>query len=266
MGRPAKARRSHRAKAVGWACGARVNGPGPVQAHVPDRVSVRDLKPRGFETLQHVPKSSYKDCSTVIIVPSRDEFLHRRWVEMFQGLQHQMNGKRHTFFVTGAEVGLAYDELVTGILAHPELSKWKFVATIEDDVMVPPDALLKLYEAIDVGPFDGVSGAYFVKNGPIMAYGDPYEFSQSGVLDFKPIDVAEAMQQNGVIEVNGIACGISLYRMSLLRDVPGPRFETSSCATQDLHFCSKARRMGKRFAVDMRVRCAHMDWATGEAY
>lgn len=230
------------------------------------RIDVTKIVPRGFDSVETVPKSSYKDCSTCVIVPTRTKFLHKDWVAMRDGLHPMMNQPRYWFFVTGAEVGRAYDDMVTNILAHPVLGKCEYVATIEDDVLVPPDGLTKLYESIDVGPFDGVSGCYFVKNGPVMAYGDPALFARTGQLDFKPIDVTPAMRAGGLVEVNGIAMGISLYRMSSLRAVAPPRFETAPNATQDLAYCRKARIQGQRFAVDLRVRCGHVDWASGVVY
>lgn len=238
----------------------------------------------GYDRIEHVAKSSFKDCSTIIIVPSRSPeprsdgshkwpWLHHEFVAAINGLMPPMNNKRHVMFVTGAEVGQAYDDTVAAILAHPELSKWKFIATIEDDNPPPPDALLKLYESIELGPFDGISGMYWTKgelNMP-MAYGDPAEFSRTGVLDFRPRDVAKALQQGTIMEVNGIANGCSLFRMSAFRDIPRPWFQTlnevgQGAMTQDLFWCRKARMAGKRFAVDFRVRVPHMDWTTGTAY
>lgn len=182
------------------------------------------------------------------------------------------------FFVTGAEVGMAYDEQVAAILGHPELCKWKYVATIEDDTMPPADAILRLLESIEAGNFDGVSGLYWTKGDPgmqaPMAYGDPAEYARTGVLDFRPRDVMAAIQHGYVMPVNGIACGMSIYKMDLFKSLQRPWFKTLNDITpagpvgmtQDLYLCEKARRIGKTFAVDMRVRCAHMDWASGVAY
>jgi hypothetical protein len=75
--------------------------------------------------------------------------------------------------------------------------------------------------------------------------------------------------------VNGIAMGCALWRMDLFRQIPKPWFVTVAdylpdrglvSFTQDLYFCEKAVRAGKRFAVDFRVRVGHMDVDTGEVY
>lgn len=233
-----------------------------------DRVPIEDANLKGFERVEHVPKSSYRDNSMVIIVPSREPWLHRTFVERLNAMQYPMNQRRAMFYVTGAEVGKAYTEQIQAVLAHPELSTWKYVLTIEDDNLPPPEGVLQLLEAIDLGPFDGIGGLYYTKgelNMP-MCYGDPVEFARTGVLDFRPRDVAEAIASGGIMPCNGIANGFSLFRMQLFKDLEPPWFVTNPQNTQDLYMCANAARRGKRFAAHCGVRVAHMDWATGEAY
>lgn len=222
----------------------------------------------GFERVEHVPKSSYRDTSMVIIVPCRSPHLHMKVVQAIQSLQWPMNGKRAMFFVTGAEVGQAYDDQVAAILLHPELGSWKYVLTLEDDNIPPPEAPILLTEAIEAGPFDAVGGLYFTKGdlGMPQCYGDPAEFERTGELDFRPRDVVKAIKQGAIVPCNGIAMGCSLYRMSVFREIPRPWFKTNPSNTQDLFFCSKAARAGKRFACDCRVRVGHLDVTSGVIY
>jgi GT2 family glycosyltransferase len=235
---------------------------------------MKGLEGLGYQRIAHVPKSSYKDSSMVIIVPSREPYLHHTFVQHLQALAYPMNQARAMFFVSGAEVGKAYSEMIQMVLDHPELSKWKYLLTLEDDTLPPPDAVLKLVESIELGPFDGVGGMYWTKgdvNMPMM-YGDPAEFARTGVLDFRPRHPLEALNRGEIVEVNGIANGCTLFRLDSFRKVPGPWFQTledptkGGCGTQDLVWCSKARRAGQRFAVDARVRCGHADWKSGTVY
>lgn len=228
---------------------------------------------KGFERIEHVADTSFKDCSTVVIVPSREPFLHTTFIQSLNNIVWPMNGKRILLYVSGAEVGRAYDEQVKAILKHPELSGWKYVATIEDDTLPPPDAFQKLYQAIEQGPYDGVGGLYFTKgdvNMP-MCYGNPAEFARTGVLEFRPRNVTNGIRAGAIVECNGIANGCSLFRMDAFRKVEPPYFQTLNewgvgGMTQDLFFCAKARRAGLKFAVDCRVRCAHADWKSGVMY
>jgi hypothetical protein len=240
-----------------------------------DRIKIDDAKQTmlGYERIEHVPKSSFRDTSMVVIVPTRDDTLRIPFVERLNALMPMMNQRKYMFFVSGAEVGRAYDEMVAMVLAHPELGTCRYLMTIEDDTLPPQDAILRLTESIEIGPFDGVGGMYWTKgdyNMP-MIYGDPAEFARTGRLEFGPRDPTEALERGGIIECNGIANGCTLFRMQAFRDVPGPWFQTLNEAgvgamTQDLFWCRKARLAGKRFAVDCRVRCAHADWKTGTLY
>ena len=230
----------------------------------------------GFQRAAVLPGSSYRDASTIVIVPSRDSTIHHRVVSAWQNLIAPMNQKRAWFFVVNDEVGVAYTRTIQAILANPELSKWRYVMTLETDNLPPPDAHIRLLETIHEGGFDGVSGIYWTKgdvNMP-MAYGDPLEYKQTGVLDFRPRDIREALTRGQVMEVNGIAMGCSLYRLEMFKEIEPPWFVTvADCTdrgpeafTQDLFFCKNARARGKRFAVDMRVRVGHLDLATEEVY
>lgn len=245
-------------------------------AMIPATQAVEKLQGLGFERVQLIDGNTYQDNSTIIIIPTRG-MMHHKFVSSLQSLIAPMNQKRAILFAAGDEVGVAYNRMIENILNDPEISKWKYIMTIEDDNLVPPDAHIRLLESINSYNFDAVSGLYWTKgdfNMP-MAYGDPAEFTRTGILDFKPRDVRQALQNGNLMEVNGIAQGISLYRMSLFKEIKAPWFVTVAdvipdkgvvCMTQDLNFCEKARRVGKRFAVDMRVKTGHLDINTNIVY
>ncbi len=251
----------------------------------------------GYERIHKIHGSTYKDNSTVVIVPMRgiekhtgEDFCkegnHRDCMipavrheisSTWQGLINPMNQKRAFLYAVGHEVGKAYNEMIQNILNDPELSKWKYILTLEDDNIPPPDAHIRLLESIEESGCDAVSGIYFTKGDINMpqAYGDPKEFAETGVLRFNPIDITGFLQRGVVVEVNGIAMGCALWRMDLFRSVPGPWFVTCNdyvegqgvkMFTQDLYFCEKAKRAAKRFAVDFRVKVGHMDVNTGIIY
>jgi hypothetical protein len=242
----------------------------------------------GFERVEHLPGSTYKDSSTVIVIPTRSTYkdaggnevrglIPQQVVSSWQGLISPMNQKRAMLFASGHEVGQAYNEMIKMILGHPELSKWRYVLTLEDDNIQPPDAHIRLLESIEWGNYDAVSGLYFTKgsiNMP-MAYGDPEEYKRTGVLDFRPRDVREALAAGQIMQVNGVAMGCTLWKMDLFREFPPPWYVTLNDyipgkgtvgMTQDLQACQRWRMAGKRFAVDMRVKVGHLDVATGNVF
>lgn len=240
--------------------------------------AVKMTEGMAFERAKLIPGSSYKDNSTVVIVPTRG-MIHHRIANAFQNLMAPMNQKRFWIYASGHEVGHAYNECLEFVLSHPELTKFKYVLTLEDDNLPPVDAHIRLLESIEAGPFDAVSGIYFTKglyNMP-MAYGDPEKFARTGVLDFTPRNPVEALERGYVMPVNGIAMGCALWRMDLFKQIQKPWFVTlqdmvpdkgAVAFTQDLYFCEKAVRAGKRFATDFRVKVGHMDVSSpnGEVY
>jgi hypothetical protein len=253
---------------------------------------------RGFEEIRRIPGSTFKDSSTIIVVPTRGIEKHvgdkrcetgdhircfvdaipRKVVQSWQALVAPMNQKRAFLYTDGHEVGKAYDAMLSNILADPNLSTWKYILTLEDDNIVPADAHIRLLESIESVPFDAVSGIYFTK-GPVnmpMAYGDPVKYRTTGELEFIPRDInAHAARGENVIEVNGIAMGCALWRMDLFKKMPQPWFVSVSDVvpgkgaigfTQDLYFCKHARQIGRRFGVDLRVKVGHLDKETGIVY
>src|SRR5262245_16555548 len=260
----------------------------PKDAAVPaGMAAVEDFEGLGFKRIAGgTSDAAYKDASTIIVVPTRGIERHKKDeacdrgqhddclipaipIKVLQGWQNliaPMNQKRAFLYAVGKEVGKAYDTMIATILQDPNLSKWKYIMTLEDDNIVPPDAHIRLLESIEYGTFDAVSGIYFTKgdvNMP-MAYGDPEKFRQKGELEFTPRNLVPHMERGeNLIEVNGIAMGCALWRMDLFRHMPQPWFVTVADIvqgkgaigfTQDLYFCNHARRIGKRFAVDLRVK------------
>lgn len=230
------------------------------------------LRTTGIDRIDTIHASTYKDCSTVVVVPTRG-LIHHRVVASWQCLQSPMNQKRAFLFCTGAEVGDAYNRMIEQILANPELSKWKFVLCLEDDNLPPGDAHIRLLETLDDRPeLDAVGGLYWTKGdvGYPLALGDAERYSATGELDFRPVDLRAKMANGHVVEVNGLPQGCTLFRMDLFRQVPGPWFvsynEKGSAFTQDLYFWNRAKPLGKRCAIDMRVRVGHLDTASGIVY
>ena len=201
---------------------------------------------------------TYKDLSTVIVIPTRG-VIPARVVESWWGLMMPMNQKTTRMVVKGMEVGDAYNSAIEAILAHPELSKWQYVLTLEEDNLPPPDGLLKLYESI--GDYDAVGGLYWTKGegGQPMIYGSP-----EGILDFVP----QLPQPDTLQECNGLGMGFTLFKLSVFRKLEKPWFKTlqewipgvgGKGYTQDLYAFENMRKAGMRVASDTRVKVGHYD-------
>lgn len=212
---------------------------------------------------------TYRDSSTVCVIPTRGLIpaaVVSSWLSMFS----PMNQKFIRFFIENMEVGDAYNAGVETILSNPELAKFKYMLTLEEDNIVPPDALLKLLESIEGNvngkKYDAVGSLYWTKGegGQPMIYGDPKVMPKN----FLP----QIPQQDTIQECNGLGMGCSLFRIAFFKKMPAPWFKTvqeyvpgqgSRAFTQDLWHFEQAAKYGQRVACDTRVRVGHLDISTG---
>lgn len=206
---------------------------------------------------------SYRDLSTIIICPTRGQ-IPARVVQSWMGLMRPMNQKViGPIFAIGMEVGAAYNNLIEQILAHPELSKYKYILTIEEDNMPPADGLLKLYESMD--KYDVVQGLYWTKGegGQPMIYGSPDVIPKNFIPQVPKLDQVQ--------QCNGLGMGFNLFKMDIFKDkdVPKPWFKTvqevipgqgARAYTQDLFFYEQSAKAGYIFACDNRVKVGHYDY------
>lgn len=158
----------------------------------------------------------------------------------------------------GAELGAAYSEAIESVLAHPELSQWEYILTIESDNMPPADGVLKLLKDMDEYPqYDCIGGLYFCKGdgGCAHIWGDP----KDPVLNFRP----QVPLVDTVMECNGSSMGFHLWRTKMFKDkkLRKPWFKTiagsEGVGTQDLYFWGDAKKHGYRTAVDTSVKVGH---------
>lgn len=206
--------------------------------------------------------NSYKDCSTICIIPSRG-LMPTKVVQSWMNMVPLMNQKFVRVFVIGMEVGDAYNQAIEMVLANPELSKWKYILTLEDDNMPPPDGVVKLMENAE--KFDVIGGLYWTKGegGQPMIYGNP----KSIPLNFIP----QPPLIDQVQECCGLGMGFTLFKLDVFKDkrVPKPWFKTcneykegvgTKVYTQDLYFFENIHKLGYKVACDTRVKVGHYDF------
>lgn len=210
-----------------------------------------------------IKSGTYKDLSTICIIPTRGK-IDAKVVQNWMSLMPPMNQKFIRIFMIGLEVGQAYNQAVEFILQNPELSKWKYILTMEEDNMPPPDGVLKLYEAINQG-YDVVEGLYWTKGegGQPMLYGDPKSFPLSFIPQMPQVDTIQ--------HCNGLGMGFNLFKLEIFKDprLPKPFFKTvqeftpgvgGKTYTQDLYFFENAGKLGYKFACDTRCKVGHYDY------
>jgi hypothetical protein len=216
----------------------------------------------------------YKDLSTIIIVPALNTVATKA-ASSWWNLMTPPNGKVVKLFTVGCEVGAAYSQTIEQILAHPELSKFRYICCIEADNTVPPDGLIKLLQKMEDHPeYSCISGLYWTKGGNQdgsgnwvgagvpQIWGDP----KDPVLNFRP----QPPVPGQLVECCGLGQGFCVFRLDVFKDekLRKPWFQTtadttSGCFSQDLFFWSDARKHGHRCAVACDVLVGHVDMVSG---
>lgn len=214
------------------------------------------------KTISRLEKTAaYKNQSTIIIIPALGTVPTKAvasWLAMFG----PPNQPLVRLFALGMEVGDAYSKCIESVVAHPDLSKFKYILTMEHDNLPPADGLVNLLARMEEHPeFSCIGGLYFTKGegGQPQIWGNPHEHP----INFKP---CPPDPNGGLVECNGTGMGFNLFRLDMFKDerLRRPWFKTvanskEGVGTQDLYFWGDARKHGYRCAIDCSVKVGHYD-------
>jgi hypothetical protein len=215
------------------------------------------------DTIARLTRSgSWKRQRVVVILPAAD-MVSTRCVLSWWNLAFPPNNGVVKIIALGQEVGDAYSNAVESILAHPELSQWEFVLTVESDNMPPSDGVIRLIERMEEHhEFACIGGLYWTKGaqGCAQIWGDV----RDPLINFRP-QIPDA--NGGLVECYGVANGFNLFRLALFKDerIKKPWFRTlngkdgKGIGTQDLTFWTEARKYGYRCAIDCGCKVGHHD-------
>lgn len=204
---------------------------------------------------------AYKDLSCIQIMPGFGQ-IPTRCVAAWMNMPTPPNGKFTRIWPVAMEVGAAFSTSIESILAHPDLSKWKYILTLEHDNIPPPDGIVRILKQMDAHPeFAAIGGLYFTQGpgGVAQIWGDP----KDPVLNFRPqVPVPDTLQ-----ECCGTGMGFTCFRLHMFKDpkLRRPWFKTldgtngSGIGTQDLYFWGDARQHGYRCAIDTSIKVGHYD-------
>jgi hypothetical protein len=202
--------------------------------------------------------AAWKRLDTIMIVPT-DGSIDTKTVSALMNMYAPPNNQLYRMWPMAMEVGEAYSQAIENILAHPDLSKFKYILTVETDNIVPPDLLIKLAEKMEAHPeYDCIGGLYWLKGegGHAQIWGDPRDTT----TNFRP----QPPVPGQLVECCGTGMGANLWRLDMFRDpdLRKPWFKTQTeggVSTQDLYFWNDARRHGYRCAVDCSILVGHYD-------
>lgn len=130
------------------------------------------------------------------------------------------------------------------------------VLMIDSDIVVPENALVDMLEY----PAEIVLGCYPHKN----TKKHEVELFKLGQPDFvERFTYDELPDTHPRMSVKGGGLGCALIATSVFSRLPFPWFKyvvynNGSTLSEDLYFCSEARKVGMKIQGDLRVRCGHM--------
>lgn len=214
-----------------------------------------DLERAGAKILR---SGSWKKQRTILMMPAGETIPFKVALAM-RSLIFPPNQPAHVMGAMGMEVGEAYSDAVSNILADSNLSQWEFLVTMEHDNLPPVDGIIKLIKRMEEHPeLAAISGLYHTKGyeGVPQIWGDAND-----ALNFRP----QAPRPGQLVECCGIGMGFAVWRLSMFKDarLRKPWFKTVAGAegvgTQDLYFWGDARKYGYRCAVDCDVLVGHYD-------
>lgn len=210
--------------------------------------------------------ASWKKQRVVVVIPAGESIPAKVALSHWNLIFPPNNGVVR-ILAQGMEVGDAYSSAIEQVLAHPDLSQWEFLLTLEHDNMPPGDGVIKLIAQMEAHPeLACIGGLYFTKGegGVAQIWGDPSD----PVVNFRP----QLPAAGQLVECCGTGMGFNLWRLSLFKDdrLKKPWFRTlagkDGVGTQDLVFWGDARKYGYRCAVDCSVLTGHYDQVTDQVW
>lgn len=215
----------------------------------------------GKSTLRVIEGGSWKKQRIIVVCPAADT-IPTKVAFSHWSLAFPPNQSVHRMLAVGCEVGEAYSNCIAEILAHPDLSQWEYILTIEHDNLPPPDGVGKLLKQMEKHPeYACIGGLYWCKGyeGCPHIWGD----INDPCVNYRP----QAPKAGELVECYGTSMGFNLWRVSMFRDerLARPWFKTldgsegKGIGTQDLAAWNDFRKYGYRCAVDCGVLVGHYD-------
>jgi len=213
----------------------------------------------GLTSARLLKGASWKRQRIIVIIPAA-ALIPAKAALSHWNLAFPPNNGVFRLLAQGMEVGDAYSTAIEQILAHPELSTWEYILTLEQDNLPPMDGVISLLAQMEAHPeYSCIGGLYFTKGegGVAQIWGDPTD----PVVNFRP----QVPRAGELQECCGTGMGFNLWRLKMFKDpkLRKPWFKTlagkEGIGTQDLYAWGDFRKHGYRCAIDCSVRVGHLD-------
>lgn len=212
----------------------------------------------------------WKDQSTICITTTKGSVEVEVFVSWF-AMRVPMNQRLGRTFIRANSTAAGYNELVKDALEDEHA--WTNILFLEDDVIVPPETLVKLITALEVTGAAAAGALCWTRqeNGVPMLMGNP--------LDPLTKMLPQVPQDGGYMPVSGIHLGCTMVRAAVFRDKRwGKRpwfFEgeppseigiDAKNMTADMAFFTGCGQLGYRVVCDTSLEVGHHDRRTRRTF
>ncbi len=133
---------------------------------------------------------------------------------------------------------------------------------VDDDIVLPADALERLLETAEADPQTAVvGGLYYSRDSARPVTVDAWNSADTSTAHVPPF----TSTSTGIVD--GVGFGCALLRVSVLAALPTPYFPAhvyieraarrARQCDEDYLYCERVRAAGARVRLDARVRCPH---------
>jgi len=144
---------------------------------------------------------------------------------------------------------------VRNLICHYSIeNNYDYVFFVDSDIVLPGDSLVKLLSLNT----DIASGVYIQRKKEVIP--EIYEDVNGSIVNMNYKDLLQPQ----TLKIAGCGFGCVLVKVSVLKEIGYPQFEYHPAIkfedtySEDIDFCSKARKKGYNIFVDTSVRCGHL--------
>lgn len=193
----------------------------------------------------------------LIAVPCMD-MMHTGFVRSFLNIKKPLDAVVSSAFL---QATLIYES--RNVIAQNAINEgFDRVLWLDSDMIIPPDALMKLSQHLDNG-YDMVSGLYFGRKypcNPIILDKADWECLPDGNVTVDSTSYVDYPKDN-FFEIAGCGFGCVMTTVDLLREMVdkyGAPFTPLMGMGEDVAFCWRVRKAGHTIYCDSRIKCGHI--------
>jgi len=194
-----------------------------------------------------------------------------KFVVAYSRLQMPVNCAAASMVVERMEVGVARSYIADEYMKMDPRPRYLFF--LGDDMLPPWDGLVNLWQTMETGRWDVLSGLYYLKAEPPSPL-----MRRVGITG--PLQFGKHCQVGEVVPVDVCGLDFCLIRPEVFEAIDKPYFKTGyeftptdlngngsvTMHTEDTFFLKKVREKKFRIGVDTRIRIGHYDSKSGLIY